>query len=275
VSDWNQRVIEEFRANGGKVGGMSEGVPLLLLTMRGRRSGRPHTTPLAYLADGDRLLVFASNGGAPKDPVWLLNVLADPRVTVEVGTETYEAVGHVLEGEERDRLYARQSELVPAFADYQRQTDRVIPVVALYKADPDAAALGDHLLAVHAELRAELAALKKEAFGVLNGEDVERRLRAHCFTVCDALGEHHAKEDGVFPHVQKRYPGLAPVLDRLRREHVHVAGLKDRIRALADDPARLHGELERLTDELEAHFAYEERALLAAVNTLRPRDLGR
>ncbi|MBO2454420.1 nitroreductase family deazaflavin-dependent oxidoreductase [Actinomadura barringtoniae] len=277
MADWNLQIIEEFRANEGKVGGPFEGATLLLLTTRGRRSGRPHTTPLTYLADGGRLLVFASNAGGPNDPAWLLNATADPRVTVEVGTESYEATGHVLEGEERDRLYALQSELVPAYAEYQRQTERVIPVVALYRIQPDAIAAGDHLLAVHGELRAELAALKKEAIGVAKGEDVERRLRAHCFSVCDALGEHHASEDRVFPHVQKRYPGLAPVLDRLRREHVAVAKLKDDIRALVDeaDPERFQAELERMTAELEAHFAYEERELLVAANTLRPRDLGR
>lgn len=284
MADWNRQIIEEFRANGGKVGGMFEGATLLLLTTRGRRNGRPHTTPLTYLADGDRLLVFASNAGGPNDPAWLLNALADGRVTVEAGTESYEATAHVLEGEERDRLYALQSELVPAYAEYQRQTERVIPVVALYRIDPEAIAAGDHLLAVHGELRAELEALKQEAFGAvkgkweaLTGEDVGRRLRAHCFAVCDALGEHHAKEDEVFPHVQKRYPGLAPVLDRLRREHVTVARLKDDIRTLVDeaDPERFHAELERMTAELEAHFAYEERELLVAVNTLRPRDLGR
>jgi len=287
MADWNRQIIEEFRANGGKVGGMFEGATLLLLTTRGRRSGRPHTTPLTYLADGDRLLVFASNAGGPSDPAWLLNARADGRVTVEAGTESYEAIAHVLEGEERDRLYALQSELVPAYAEYQRQTERVIPVVALYRIDPGAMAVGDHLLAVHGELRDELEALKQEALRAvkcealtgeaLTGEDVGRRLRAHCFAVCDALGEHHAKEDGVFPHVQKRYPGLAPVLDRLRREHVEVARLKDDIRALVDeaDPETFHAELERMTAELEAHFVYEERELLVAVNTLRPRDLGR
>ena len=130
-NDWNRQVIEEFRANGGKVGGMWEGRPLLLLTTTGARSGKRHTTPTMYLPDGDRLLVFASKGGAPTNPDWYHNLLAHPEVTVEVGSETYKATATPLTGEERDRLYARQAELYPQFADYQKKTTRKIPVVAL------------------------------------------------------------------------------------------------------------------------------------------------
>ena len=90
-SDWNRQTIEAFRANGGKVGGMWEGRPLLLLTTSGAKSGRRHTTPTMYLADGDRLLIFASKGGAPTNPDWYHNLLVHPEVTVEVGTEKYEA----------------------------------------------------------------------------------------------------------------------------------------------------------------------------------------
>ena len=130
-NDWNRQTIEAFRANGGKVGGMWEGRPLLLLTTTGAKSGRRHTTPTMYLRDGDRLLVFASKGGAPTHPDWYHNLVAHPQVTVEVGTETYNATATVLTGEERDRLYARQAELYPQFGEYQRKTSRKIPVIAL------------------------------------------------------------------------------------------------------------------------------------------------
>lgn len=131
MNDFNQRIIEEFRANGGKVGGPFAGAPVLLLTTTGRKSGRFHTTPLVYLADGDRAVVFASMGGAPRNPAWYHNLLTNPDVTVEQGRERYDARAVVISGEERDQLYERQASLLPAFADYQRKTARVIPVIAL------------------------------------------------------------------------------------------------------------------------------------------------
>jgi len=133
MSDWNRQTIEAFRSNGGKVGGMWEGRPLLLLTTTGAKSGQRRTTPTMYLRDGDRLLVFASKGGAPTHPDWYHNLVAHPQVTVEVGSETYEATATVLKGEERDRLYARQAELYPQFGEYQTKTDREIPVIALVR----------------------------------------------------------------------------------------------------------------------------------------------
>lgn len=130
-NDWNRQIIEEFRANGGKVGGQFEGAPLLLLTSTGAKSGRSHTTPTMYLRDGDRLVVFASKAGAPTNPAWYHNLLAHPRARVEVGTETLEVDAEVVTGEERDKLYATQAERYPGFAEYQEKTARVIPVVAL------------------------------------------------------------------------------------------------------------------------------------------------
>jgi deazaflavin-dependent oxidoreductase (nitroreductase family) len=129
--DWNRQVLEEFRANEGKVGGMWEGRPLLLLTTTGAKSGQRRTTPVMYLHDGDRLLVFASKGGAPTHPAWYHNLLTHPNVTVEVGPETYEATATVLTGEQRDRLYAKQARLFPQFGEYQTKTTRTIPVIAL------------------------------------------------------------------------------------------------------------------------------------------------
>jgi deazaflavin-dependent oxidoreductase (nitroreductase family) len=137
MSDWNARIIEEFRSNGGQVGGNFKGAPLLLLTTKGRRTGAARTSPVMYLADGDRLLVFASKGGAPTNPDWYRNLVADPEVTVEVGTETYRAQAHPVEGAERDRLYAEQASRYPGFAEYQASTDRVIPVVAIVRQPTD------------------------------------------------------------------------------------------------------------------------------------------
>ena len=130
-NDWNQAVIAEFRANGGKVGGQFEGAPLLLLTTTGARTGRRLTSPLLYNTEGDRLLIFASKGGAPTNPAWYHNLVANPRVTLEVGRETFDATATILQGEERDRLFARHAAQYPGFAEYQANTTRRIPVIAL------------------------------------------------------------------------------------------------------------------------------------------------
>lgn len=130
-NDFNQSIIEEFRANGGKVGGPFAGAPMLLLTTTGAKSGQPRTTPVVYLPDGDRQVVFASKAGAPTNPDWYHNLVAHPHVSVEVGSERFDADATVLTGEERDRLFAQQAERMPGFREYQDKTSRVIPVVAL------------------------------------------------------------------------------------------------------------------------------------------------
>ena len=129
--DWNQKIIDEFRSNGGKLGGQFAGAPLLLLTNTGAKTGQKHTTPVMYLADRDRLAIFASKAGAPTNPDWYHNLLAHPRASVEVGPETFEVEAEVAGRDERDRLYAIQSERYPGFAEYQAKTPRVIPVVIL------------------------------------------------------------------------------------------------------------------------------------------------
>jgi deazaflavin-dependent oxidoreductase (nitroreductase family) len=131
MKEWNKQVIAEFRANGGKVGGNFEGAILLLLTTTGAKSGQPRTTPLVYLPDGDRLAIFASKAGAPTNPDWYHNLVAHPEATVEVGTETFKVTAVVADEEERARLYAKQAELAPRFAEYQAKTTRKIPVVIL------------------------------------------------------------------------------------------------------------------------------------------------
>src|SRR2546422_11698922 len=130
-NDWNRQTIEEFRANRGKVGGMWEGRPLLLLTTTGAKSGQRHTNPVMYLPDGDRLLIFASKGGTPTHPDWYHNLLAHPEVTVEVGSEKFTAKAVPAEGDERERLFRGQADLMPNFDDYQKNTTRTIPVIVL------------------------------------------------------------------------------------------------------------------------------------------------
>lgn len=131
MDDFNKAVIDEFRANEGKVGGHFEGAPVLLLTATGAKSGQQRTTPVMYLPDGDRMVIFASKAGADTNPGWFHNLVANPSATVEVGGDTVEVQALVTEGEERERLFRTQAELYPQFADYEKKTTRQIPVVAL------------------------------------------------------------------------------------------------------------------------------------------------
>ncbi len=133
--DINQKIIEEFRANGGKVGGMTAGtfMPIALLTTTGARSGQQRVTPVVYLQEGERMFVCASNGGMPTHPDWYHNIIAHPEVTVEVGDQKFQAKAVVITGKERDEIYAKQARLMPNFAEYQQQTTRVIPVVELVR----------------------------------------------------------------------------------------------------------------------------------------------
>lgn len=131
MTDYNLQVIKEFRENGGKIGGQLEGTPVLLLTTTGAKSGQRRTAPMMYMPDGDRLIVYASMMGAPTNPAWYHNLVAHPRVTVEVGTETFDGTAIVTTDEERQRLWARALELYPFLDDHQAKTARQIPVIAL------------------------------------------------------------------------------------------------------------------------------------------------
>jgi deazaflavin-dependent oxidoreductase (nitroreductase family) len=131
MHDWNTKVIEEFRANAGKVGGQFEGAPVLLLTTTGAKTNQTRVNPMMYLAEGDKVYVFASKAGAPTNPDWYHNLVAHPRVTVEMGPDTFDATATVVKGSERDRIYAEQASRYPGFAEYQANTNRVIPVVAV------------------------------------------------------------------------------------------------------------------------------------------------
>lgn len=133
ANDFNRQIIEEFHTHEGHVGGPFEGASLLLLTTTGAKSEQRRINPLVYLSEGERLFVFASKAGAPTNPDWYANLRAHPAVTVEVGTEQFEAMAVVVEGEERDRIYAQQAQQMPGFADYQKKTTRQIPVVELVR----------------------------------------------------------------------------------------------------------------------------------------------
>jgi deazaflavin-dependent oxidoreductase (nitroreductase family) len=270
-NDFNQSVIDEFRANGGRVGGWFEGARLLLLTTTGARSGAPHTTPVGYLADGgERVLVIASAGGAPTNPAWFHNLVANPRLTVEDGVFTYEAEATVLSGAERDAVFARAVEADPGWAAYQEKTTRVIPVVALKQVSvgppnvPRASSWGDALRLIHDAFRRELALIRKEVAD--SGPRLGAQLRVNCLTMCQGLHNHHTGEEaGIFAMLGHRYPELDSALARLRGEHEKIATLLADLQSVisteGSDPLLVLAEVDRLTKELEDHLAYEEEQL--------------
>ncbi|WP_155058956.1 nitroreductase/quinone reductase family protein [Streptomyces blattellae] len=273
-NDFNQQVIDEFRAGNGVVGGYFEGARLLLLTTTGARSGTPHTTPLGYLPDGaDRVLVIASAGGSPRHPAWYHNLLANPQVTVESGAFTYAARAVVLAGEERDQAFARAVATDPGWAAYQEKAGRVIPVVALYEIAQDgppdirAGSLGEAIKVVHDGFRRELALIRKE---MADGTALSAQLRVNCLTFCHGLHNHHTGEDmGLFPVLADRHPAAAPVLARLREEHERIAELVEELRAaVSAEGDRADAEIGRLANELEAHLTYEEEQLIPLMESV-------
>ena len=130
-NDFNERNIAEFRASHGRVSGPFEGAPIVLLHTVGARSGKPRTSIMMYLADGDRYLVFASSAGADQNPAWYWNLKANPDVRIEIGDEIVDVLATELQGAERDEKYAIQAARYPGFAEYERMTSRTIPVIAL------------------------------------------------------------------------------------------------------------------------------------------------
>ena len=131
ASERNKKIIDEFRANDGKVGGRFEGKTLLLLHTKGAKSGQERVNPTAYVRDDGNLVIIASKGGEPTNPNWYYNVVANPLVSVEVGTEKFQARARVAEEPERTRLYSKMVEMMPSFDDYRHKTTRVIPVIVL------------------------------------------------------------------------------------------------------------------------------------------------
>jgi len=131
MSDWNDKIIAEFRANAGKVGGPFAGAPLLLLHSTGARSGQDRVNPMMYRTVGDGWAVFASKGGADTNPGWFHNLRTHPRARVEMGTETFEVVSRIADDQEREPIWSAHKAAYPGFADYEQKTSRKIPVVLL------------------------------------------------------------------------------------------------------------------------------------------------
>lgn len=176
-------------------------------------------------------------------------------------------------------MWDRQAADLPAFAAYQRGTERVIAVIELIAVDDGRArALGDQLRLIHADLRADLAAVRRELDGEPTAGDGAARLRRHCLAFCEAIGAHHTGEDTLgFPRLEQQVPELAPVVARLRSEHVRVAELQQRLRSAVQsgtDREATRDLVRRLADELERHFDYEEEQLVATLNSLDTSDWG-
>jgi deazaflavin-dependent oxidoreductase (nitroreductase family) len=131
MSDWNASIIEEFRANGGRVGGTFEGRPLLLLHTKGAKTGRSRVHPLMYQALDGGYAIFASKAGAPSNPAWFHNLMANPEAEIEVGMEKLAVSARIVNGAERDRIWSQQKQDYPFFAEYEQRTDRDIPVIVL------------------------------------------------------------------------------------------------------------------------------------------------
>jgi deazaflavin-dependent oxidoreductase (nitroreductase family) len=289
VNEFQRRIIEEFRENGGKVSGMFQDATLALLTTTGARTGEQRTVPLGYLEVDGKSVVVASAMGAPKNPGWYHNIRHDPAVTVEFGTDTYRAMAAVPDGDEYEKLWAKVVEQAPGYGDYQARTTRRIPVVVLHRLDPEPGAervrgMGDWLVEVHDWLRKEIVELRHQVDEALSaGDGVTPRLptlelgaqmRAHCLTFCGALNRHHVGEDTVvFPALARQFPSLRPALEKLAEEHKAVARMQGEIQRLvgdydptAGDPQRLRDELARLTAKLDGHFRYEEETIVEALN---------
>lgn len=274
--DFNQHVIDQFRANHGAVGGPFEGSRLILLTTTGARTGGPHTTPLGFLHDdGPRILVIASAAGAPHHPAWYHNLLADPLVTVETGVFTFRAKAEVLDPPERDEVFARAVESDPAWAGYQSATSRVLPVVALTPVDgaPDAATEGEFLTAIHDAFRRELALIREEVARSSPGSPgLGAQLRINCLTLCQGLHHHHSAEDGgLFPYLDEKHPELAETVEKLRKEHDTVKELLDELGDLianGTDREVVVAGVDRLIGVLETHLAHEESELLPVLSQI-------
>ncbi|UUU41557.1 nitroreductase/quinone reductase family protein [Streptomyces sp. NBC_00162] len=282
ATSFNQAVIEEFRANAGRVGGPFEGSELILLTTTGARSGKPHTVPLGFVREdgegadgadgGGQLLVVASAAGADLHPAWYHNLLARPLVEVETGTEKYEAVAVPAEGARRDELFARVVGEAPGYGEYQERTRRVIPVVALqrtHEAPAGEGGIAGKLLEVHGWLRAQLALVREQARGGGPGS-LGLQLRQHCLAFCHTLEFHHRSEDaGLFPYLEQQHPHMREFFRRVDAEHRVIARLQEElVRALDGPGAGFSERVERLSRELEAHLDSEEAQLLPVLRAL-------
>ncbi|THA85589.1 nitroreductase/quinone reductase family protein [Streptomyces sp. A0592] len=280
MSSFHQNIIEEFRANVGKVGGPFEGAELLLLTTTGARSGKPHTVPLGFLRDGGTPLVVASAAGADRHPAWYHNLLARPLVQVETGTEEYEAVAVPAAGARRDELFAQVVRAEPGYGEYQGRTARVIPVVALQRTHevPEAeGGIAGKLLSVHGWLRAQLVHVRELAGDRAReggAASLGLQLRQHCLAFCHTLEFHHRSEDaGLFPYLEQQHPHMGEFFRRIGAEHAVIARLQEELVRALDAPGDGAGggfsdRVERMSRELESHLDREEAQLLPVLRAL-------
>jgi len=284
----NEQVIADFRSHDGVVGGMFAGARLVLITTRGARTGQPRTTPVAALHRPDGIVIFATNGGSPRDPAWLANLRANPIVDVEApgegvehGIERFRAHAVVADPDTAAALLDEQVQVDPAFAAYRGAT-RSIAAVTLRRVDvPDDAtarrAAGEYLLRVHEEMRRDMNTLRRDIHtarttGDHVAHDLATQISRRCLTACSALHDHHTGEDSAFDAFETQLPELVPVLTRLRAEHREVAAalgsLEVQVKAgihNTDSLDRLAHEYDRLLDSIDDHFAYEERELVPAL----------
>lgn len=131
MTEFNKKIVDEFRSSGGKVGGQFAGAPMIIITHTGAKSGKTYTTPLVFSKDGDKCVIIASYAGAPKNPSWYHNLVTHPEITVEIGADKFKAKATEVKGAERDRLFAEQAKMMPQFNDYAKKTSRKIPVFTL------------------------------------------------------------------------------------------------------------------------------------------------
>ncbi|MYW92492.1 MULTISPECIES: nitroreductase/quinone reductase family protein [Amycolatopsis] len=280
---FSSRLIAEFRANRGALGGRFEGWPLAVLTTTGARTGLRREVLLGWLEIEGNGVVVASANGADRHPAWYHNIRRNPMVTVEAGGDAYQAMAAIPRGAAYERLFAQVVAKAPGYGDYQAKTTREIPVVVLHRIDKRGKGMGDWLVEVHQWFRAELRALREQADDLADGSatalvrpepDLAHEMRTHCLGFCTALRRHHLGEDSVvFPSLAEQFPALAPAIAQLAGQHEVVARLQDAIRQLVDgfvpgesDPVRLRAELERLAGEVEAHFEFEEQTVVTALN---------
>ncbi|MFI7706127.1 nitroreductase/quinone reductase family protein [Nonomuraea sp. NPDC049480] len=292
VNEFQRQVIAEFRANSGKMSGMFEGWTLAVLTTVGAKSDLRRESILGYLDFDGKGIVVASSNGADKHPAWYHNIRKNPIVTVETGSDTYQAIAAIPPAQERDKLFDRVIVEAPGYADHQAKTTREIPVVILHRIGPKPGeervkGMGDWIVEVHDWLRKELETLRAQADQAIEGgvdtiertpPDLAQQMRTHCLDFCGALKKHHGGEDmAMFPMLAKQFPALAPALAQLGEEHKVVARLQDDIQRLVDgfvpgetDSVQLRADLERLTNQLESHFRYEEETIVTALNATAP-----
>jgi deazaflavin-dependent oxidoreductase (nitroreductase family) len=281
---YNQQIIDEFHANAGTVGAQFEGRELLLLHTTGARSGEERISPLVSTRDGDDLVITASAGGAAENPAWFHNLVAHPRVTVEFGPETFDATATVVEDRaERDRLFAGMVAAMPGFGDYERMTERLIPVIVLRRL-PSAPAVTEEPMAdiremymAHDMFRREFTLLPALVRGVSDGDRERTLVVADHLALVDTLlyHHHHSEDTHLWPRLLDRgADDIEPLVRLMEGQHERIEEINAEVvaaaRAWRDTPAAgeqatLADALDRLVTVLGEHMAAEEEHLLPLI----------